>query len=200
MLSGIATVALGIVIVALAAGVVLGPPALRSHADGDGLLASNGRPVPESMSVDPNRSADAWTFGIRLCTVPPDREVDLRDISARNTLGTGFKYLGARVRTFTQTTTHTPIISVAGFPPPPGFVPDQLDPVNGTAVTAACSNGIGQPYTELLVGMGRVGSGRVGDDGGGWQGILIDYTSGGQQYRLSLDHNLLICGRSDPIC
>jgi hypothetical protein len=144
----------------------------RVHSDGAGPLASNGKPVAESMSVDPQRSgSSAWTFGVHLCNLHPEQPVELIGVSPRKSLGAGFRVLGVSVRTFVPSDTDSPIISVATYPPSSVFA-DPLSRITGYLVRAPCATGPSDQYTELLVGLAK-----VGDDGGGWQGINVDLQS-----------------------
>jgi hypothetical protein len=75
--------------------------------------------------------------------------------------------LGAYVREFTPSASHTPIIGMEGVPP---NLPDKLQPAKGFAVTNVCppltNPAPFQPYTELLIGLG---ADPVNTDGGvGW--------------------------------
>jgi hypothetical protein len=63
--------------------------------------------------------------------------------------------------------------------------------VEGYAVDTPCSNGPREAYTELLVGFAL-----ESDDGGGWKGINVTYEVDGRTRTVTLDHDLLICGRS----
>jgi hypothetical protein len=148
------------------------------------------------MSVDPQGSdARAWTFGLRLCIAQGDRPAILRRVAPLTTLGTGFRQVGMGVRTFAPTPQHAPIISVPSYPPPKSEVPDALAPVDGNPVETPCSNGPTEAYTELLIGLAM-----EGDDGGGWKGIKVTYEVDGRTMSVTLDHDLLICGRSNPVC
>jgi hypothetical protein len=183
---------------ALAAGaaflILTQPPAV--HADGAGPLGSLGGPGHESMSVDPQAAETrSWTYGLLLCIAQGDRPATLRRVAPLATLGSGFHELGVGLRTFTPTPDHEPIISVDGYPPPASEVPDALAPAYGYVVETPCSNGPGDPYTELLIGLSK-----DGDDGGGWKGIKVTYEVEGRTRTVTLDHDLLICGRSNPVC
>lgn len=186
--------------VAVASLVLLGlvvltqPPAV--HSDGSGPLGSRGGPGFESMSVDPQGARTrSWTYGVRLCIAQGDGPAILREVGPLTTLGTGFRLLGTGVRTFSRTPEHTPIISVDSYPPAASEVPDALAPVDGYAVDTPCTNDPSAPYTELLVGLAM-----QGDDGGGWKGIKVVYEVHGRTMTVTLDHDLLICGRSNPVC
>ena len=119
----------------------------------------------------------------------------LETVNPMVTVGTGFRSLGTKMRTFTPTSTVTPIISTDGYPPPIDKVPGPLSDVESFAVTTPCSIDPLAPYTELLVGLGRDGS-----DGGGWKGIDVGYVVDGRPRTLEIDHDLLICGASNPVC
>jgi hypothetical protein len=151
-----------------------------SHADGAGPLASSARPGSESMCVDPSVGATEWTFGTRLCVQPGMAAATLRSIAPTKTVGTGWRLLGSGVRTFSPSESHMPIISVDGYPPPAQQVPDPIVPVASYRVTTQCSDDPAAPYTELLLGLAR-----TGNDGGGWQGIEIDYDVDGLSARAS---------------
>jgi hypothetical protein len=192
---GVATIA------AMAAVLILGgvvwltqPPAV--HSDGSGPLGSLGGPGHESMSVNPQGMRErSWTYGLRLCIAQGDDPAILRQVGPLATVGTGFRLVGTGVRTFTPTTDHEPIISVDAYPPPASEVPDALAPIEGYAVDTPCNNDPRAPYTELLVGLAM-----QGDDGGGWKGIKVVYQVDGRTRTVTLDHDLLICGRSNPVC
>jgi hypothetical protein len=198
MTTGRRLVVASLVGLALVVGVIaVGTAALGSqtHADGSGPLGSLGSPGYESMSVDPASGATSWTFGIRLCLAQGTAPAVLTTVSPLATLGSGFRNLGSKIRTFRPTTTETSIISVGGYPPPTDTVPGPLGEVAGYSVTTPCTNGPADPYTELLVGLAREGS-----DGGGWKGIRVEYSVEGRTPVLELDHELLICGDSNPVC
>ena len=189
-----------IVAVAVASLVLIGlvvliqPPAV--HSDGSGPLGSRGGPGFESMSVDPQgRRERSWTYGLRLCIAHGESPAILRQVGPITTIGTGFRVVGTGVRTFTRTPEHTPIISVSSYPPPASVVPDVIAPVDGFTVDTPCTSDPRARYTELLVGLAM-----QGDDGGGWKGIKIAYEVDGRIMAVTLDHNLLICGRSNPVC
>jgi hypothetical protein len=160
------------------------------HADGDGQLASN-EGGHEAMSVDRVPGVTSWTYGLRLCIGSGDAPAILESVSPGVAVGSGFRFLGAGVREWTPTSSHEAIISVAGWPPPASFVPDEIHDIPGFAVSTSCATGPRDPYTELLVGLGLVSA-----DGGGWQGIEVGYHVGGRHRVLLLNHDLLICGAS----
>jgi hypothetical protein len=190
----VAIVAIAIVLIVGAVVWLTQPPAV--HSDGSGPLGSLGGPGHESMSVDPQGLRErSWTYGLRLCIAQGDDPATLQAVGPLTTLGSGFRFVGSGVRTFTPTSAHTPIISVDSYPPPASEVPDALAPVGGYAVETPCSNGPREPYTELLVGLAM-----QGDDGGGWKGIKVVYVVDGRSRAVTLDHDLLICGRSNPVC
>jgi hypothetical protein len=133
---------------------------------------------------------------VRLCLASGTQPAVLSDVAPHATVGFGFVFLGARVREFTyQPLVHSFISSVVGFPPPSTYVPDPLHEVAGSAVTSPCSQPPSGASTELLIGLAK-----VGDGGGGWQGIDVAYSVGAQSYVLFIDQDLLICGTSVPLC
>lgn len=174
--------------VVLAGVVGLGLPT-PVHSDGGGPLGSLGQPVTGGMSVDPSSGDTAWTFGVPLCLASGDTPAVLVDVRPTNVDGDGFRYVGSGVRTFRWTEDEAPLISVGGWPPPAEFVPGTVSPVSGYEVSRPCVHRAGQPYTELLLGFERVGS-----QGGGWRGMYVDYTVGGAERVLEIDHHMLICG------
>ncbi len=100
----------------------------------------------------------------------------LDSVGPAATVGSGFRFLGAHIRQFTYTRTHTPIGSVDGYPP---SLPDTLQPVAGFPVSIPCQRAtFRSTYTEPLIGFGR----GTGIDGGGWHRIV------------TLGYNMLICG------
>jgi hypothetical protein len=143
------------------------------------------------MRVDPASGDTSWTYGVALCLASGTTPATLDAVAPVSTVGTGFRLLGVGVRTFRFTPSHHPIISVSPWPPPPGVVPDEIHPIRGYSVSTPCQHVAGMDYTELLVGLGRVGT-----TGGGWHGIAIDYHVGGDRRVLVLDHDLQICGTS----
>jgi hypothetical protein len=166
------------------------------HEDGEGPLGSIGGPGYEALGVDPTTGATSWAFGVRLCVAVADSEVRLRSVVPTRTIGTGARDLGAFIRTFTLAGNHMSIVGVEGFPPGLPDVPDDLFPVADTVVSSACYGSFGDPYTELLVGLGLADSG-----GGGWNGIDVRYVADGRELILHLNHDLLICGpavEADP--
>lgn len=166
------------------------------HLDGDGTLASMNGPGNESMSIDTTVTGDTrYSFGLRLCIASGADPAVIRGVAPKATVGSGFAHLGSRIRTFQPTDAHTPIISTSGFPPPETMVPDQLDDAIGRSVATSCDSPYLDEYTELLIGMAFTSS-----DGGGWQGMLIDYEVGGHPSILEVDRGLFFCGVSYPVC
>jgi hypothetical protein len=182
--AGLAT--LGVVGLGLALGFVDASP--ERHGDGDGPLVSLHGGF-EAMAVEPVPDVSAWTFGMPLCVDAGTESVTLESVAPSTAVGSGFAVLGTAVREFTLTRQHTPIISVSAWPPPPDQVPDDLESVAGFAVRTPCDAGPSGPYTELLIGLGRIGT-----DGGGWKGIEVGYTAVGRHRVVVLNHNILICG------
>jgi hypothetical protein len=195
--------ALSLPVVVVLAGVLLvvgpgfWPGGSLRHPDGGGPLGSEGAPAPFTKANDPEGGAyNVWTDGIRLCLFSGNEPAVLDSVSPDSTVGSGFNFLGAKVREFeVDWTTHQPIISVFGYPPPKNYVPDPLFDVKGFQVTSLCTQPPTGSYTELLIGFGR-----VGDDGGGWQGIDISYSVAGHPHILVLDDCLLVCGASVTMC
>ena len=182
--AGIGTVAL----VCLAIALWLQGP--ERHADLEGPLGSEGG--YEAMKIDAVASrATSWTYGLRLCIYSGDEPAILESVSPTKSVGSGYRLLGVRLRAFTPTQDHSPIIGVDGWPPPVSEVPDPLEGVSGFAVSTRCEDGPYDPYTELLVGFGLVST-----DGGGWQGIDVAYRIGGRHRVVFLNHDLMICGTS----
>lgn len=176
----------------LAAFAVSATPPER-HLDGAGPLASLNGPGSEMMAVDPTAAGHptSWTYGLRLCLSSGSDPAILESVAPTVSVGTGYRFLGAGIRAFTPTQTHTGVIGVSPWPPPRDVIPDPLSAVTGYAVTTPCSMDPHAPYTELLVGLGL-----QGDDGGGWHGIDIAYSVAGHHRILAVDRDLFICGRS----
>ena len=167
------------------------------HDDGAGVLASNNQIVSVLSAMDPAANSDGtWTFGLRLCqsdlAAPPPVLIAVRP---REVVGTGFRHLGTLRRSFDQTADHTRIISVNGFPPPKDLVPDDLVEAEGTVIDEACHQEYVAPMIEVLVGFER-----VGNSGGGWRGILVDYQVAEGARTLHVDLDWLICGSAVPLC
>jgi hypothetical protein len=167
------------------------------HRDGDGPLAGFDGPVSESMSIDASFDGGReFTYGTRLCHSGDGPAPVIRSIGASATVGSGFAYLGSLVRTFTWTSDHTAIGSVTGFPPPAEFVAPDIpsDPV-GYAVLTPCDATLEEGYTELLVGLAL-----TGPDGGGWEGILVEYEVNDRVRVVEIQRGMKICGISVPDC
>ena len=128
-----------------------------------------------------------------LCLAQGTTPALITNVAPAATIGSGFTSLGAKLRTFTWTNQTTPLMGVFGYPPP-DVPPDTLKDPAGFQVTMSCPEHLvlGQPYTELLVGLGLA----PGDDGGGWHGVLVRYTVGGAEHELEIDNDWFICGTS----
>jgi hypothetical protein len=166
------------------------------HADGQGALASRNQPGSETMAINPKAAepgTTSWTYGLRLCLARPDQPATIESIGPTKSLGAGYRFLGALVRSFTPTATDTPIISTHPYPPPASVVPDVQSSAVGTVIDTPCSDDGQGVYTELLIGLEL-----TGPEGGGWQGIDIGYTAAGQRHVVGLEHDLFICGSALP--
>ncbi len=161
------------------------------HADGAGALASLGHPGYEAMAVDPKAGGSAWTYGLPLCLADLSAPALIQSVGPVRSVGSGFTFFGARLREFSPSRDHMPIISVPGYPPPAAQVPDATVEAVGARVTTVCSAELPSRYTELLIGLGL-----TSDDGGGWKGIEVRYSVDGRSRTLVIDHDLLICGAS----
>jgi hypothetical protein len=106
-----------------------------------------------------------------------------------------FEYLGAVVRTYAPSDADVPIVSVAGFPPPAGPSMRAPEDVAGYVVATPCDASPADRYTELLIGLRRVGS-----EGGGWDGILVTYEADGRAYVLEIERGMYICGTAHNVC
>jgi hypothetical protein len=175
----------------------LGSWAAESHADGAGPLASVNDPAEAlSDAVDPTLShAGSWTFGMRLCIASGASTPVIESVAPHQSVGRGYRFLGALVREFVPSPNDSPIISVDYYPPSPSQVPDTLHDIFGYAVTTLCSLDPNAPYTELLIGLTL-----TSNDGGGWQGVDVAYTIGGRHRILVINNGVLICGDSVPQC
>jgi len=162
----------------------------EAHRDGQGPLGSTGDPHhSEATAFDPVKGGP-WTLGYGLCLAEGTQPAVIDSVGPAATVGSGFRFLGAHIRQFSPTPSHTPILSLDGYPPP---LPDTLRPVAGFSVSVPCQkNGLPSTYTELLIGFGR----GTGTDGGGWRGINVGYLVGGRHRIVTLGYNILICGSS----
>jgi hypothetical protein len=186
------TGAAGVAALVLALSVVLG--STTRHGDGQGPLASLNESGSESMAVDPTRTgATSWTYGIRLCVQSSDVPAVVEGVAPTATVGDGFRMVGLGLREFDPSADHAPIISVDGYPPPRRDVPDTPASVPGFVVRTPCALDPTSRYTELLVGLERIGAA-----GGGWRGLDVTYTADGRRYVLAIEHDLLICGPAIP--
>lgn len=188
-----------LVLVALAAaaivGVRLAAGGAAAEPDGSAALGTGDAPGSSvAYGVDPRRTdATSWTFGLPLC-LRGAGPVTLRSVTPTRTVGSGFRFLGARVRRFTPGPAHEVLGSVTGFPPPAGTVPDPLSPVAGFVVRDACPPAAaGGPYTELLLGFGAAGPG-----GGGWDGLTVGYEQAGGSRSVAIAWTFEICGSDAP--
>lgn len=80
---------------------------------------------------------------------------------------------------------------------PHGLAGHLTDNVAGTKISAPCDQPVQAPYTELLTVM------KLGSKGGWVRESDIDYTYGGEHYRLKVPYDLLGCGtaiKSDQYC
>jgi hypothetical protein len=194
------SVAGAVLIVALIAAAMTTLNVIRGsgpHDDGAGVLASNDQVVSVRSALDPAANPDgSWTFGLRLCQSDPSAPPPvLSAVRPREVVGTGFRHLGTLSRAFDETANHTRIMSVNGFPPPRDLVPDDLLEAEGTVIDVACHQEYEAPMIEVLVGFER-----VGDSGGGWSGILVDYQVADDARTLHVDLDWLICGSAVPVC
>ena len=62
-------------------------------------------------------------------------------------------------------------------------------------IDEACHQEFEAPMVEVLVGFER-----VGDSGGGWSGILVDYMVADDPRTLLVNLEWLICGSAVPLC
>jgi hypothetical protein len=195
MLGAAIVAGLGVIVALIPAR--FGSVAAETHADGAGPLASLNEPGGSlTDAVDPTRShAGSWTFGMRLCIASGVSIPIIDSVAPNQSVGKGYRFLGAVAREFVPNSNDTPIISVDYYPPSSTVVPDTLHDIYGYAVTTPCSLDPGALYTELLIGMTVTNS-----DGGGWQGVDVGYKVGGRHRILVINYGILICGNSVPRC
>lgn len=191
---GAALAALG-----LASFLVLGPLAMPDrHRDGEGALASTNQvDTVITAAVDPSaaarRGVTSWSFGMPLCLARGDQAAIIESIAPGQSVGTGYRFLGARVRTFTTVPGNQGIAGVDGFPPSASVVPDALHEIAGYAVSTPCETAVpGTTITELIVGLAA-----TGPDGGGWKGVDVSYNLDGRHHVLATTYGFLVCGPSD---
>jgi hypothetical protein len=171
---------------------LLGSAAVR-HRDGDGPLISG---VGGTSMAFPAGAVGPWSLGIPLCLTTAGPAI-IDSVAPTRQLGTGARFLGAVIRTFTRSSSDTMIISIHGFPP--AEVPDMLSPAVGAQVSIACGPlGAGDdpsaPITELLVGFTV-----DGNSGGGWEGVDIGYSIGSTHHILEVGETIVRCGSGvDP--
>jgi hypothetical protein len=152
------------------------------HPDNVGPLASTDDPW--SMGLDP-QGETVWSQGIYVCS-RDGKDAVLESVTPTGGFGS-YRYLGARVREFSPSESHSPLFSTIGFPPD---VPDDLLAIEGHDVSAGCSaDDRRHTYTEVLLGIARDG-GR----GGGWTGQEIGYRVGDRRYVLELAFTIAVCG------
>jgi len=165
----------------------------RTLPDGQAELASKDRVGHERLAVDTKgqNPGATWSYGIRLCLAGGEKPIAITGLAPAQSIGNGYTFVGASIRTFQPSPSHTVIIGVQPYPPPASVVPDPLVPAVGATVSTACSNGPTEPYTELIIGLQL-----VGDDGGGWQGVDITYRSVSGAHTVEIGNDLFICGKS----
>jgi hypothetical protein len=145
---------------------------------------------PWNMGLDPATPTNAWTLGVSLCVSDARSDAVIDSITPTDLVGQA-KFLGAKVRQFTPSASDRPIVGVSGYPPD---VPDALLDPAGVIVSGGCSANARQShYTEVLLGIGREGSG-----GGGWRAEEIAYHVGSTKYSATLAFGMVICGPQVP--
>jgi len=162
------------------------------HTNGWGPLGSEGT---ATMGFD--SAAPGWSIGIPLCLAKGQQPAVLDgSVSGASTTGSGLRYLGAVVRQGTPTLGFRVIGAVEGFPPPAPF--NAYHSEKGFAVTTPCQEGpnpsLSVPYTELDLGIARA----PGTNGGGWTGFQVGYDVGWRHHVLTIEGNVVTCGRSVP--
>jgi hypothetical protein len=183
------TVALAICSAAVAC--VAGGP--RRHQDGKGPLgvASSSSETIVAYPVDDQGrpSGGPWSFGgTDLCLETAGGEAVITDVAPRSTTGAAVEHVGSVVRNRYEG--QGALRSLSGFPPSPAT---RFRPALGEVITTPCAANPAEQrgQLELVVGLAHEG------EGGGWTGVSISYTHGGEQYVLDLDTQLIVCGR-DP--
>jgi hypothetical protein len=177
--------AVGLIVVVLVAMLLLRAPGAK-HADGDGILASNGTPDFHNSWGRDARFTGPVTGAIRLCLARGTEPAVIESIGPDRIVGSNWQYLGASVRVFTPSAGHTTIISMDGYPPP---LPDTIQTAVGFGVTTPCGDVGNGPYTELLIGLAP------GDPaGGGWDGIDVTYRVAGVESVLVVRQAFVQCG------
>jgi hypothetical protein len=162
-----------------------------THVDGDGPLGSYGVVTSDAISVDPSIGAPSWSFGVALCHNSGVSKPVVKSVEPTTTIGTGFALAGMGIRRFERSNDNPPIMSTHPWPPPRSQVRQDLHEVSGFRVVSACTDAPVDDYTELFIGLSRVGT-----DGGGWEGLAVHYTVDGRDYILLIDHGMGICGDS----
>lgn len=191
-MAGVGTLVLTLAVVALAIALLqpfgpwLGPRPPIRHEDGHGPLASANGAGWESKWITNEEPSE--TFGYRLCVQDPSVPATIESVQPLQTVGTGFHFLGARVRLIDDHEGSTPIGSVHPFPP---NVTQPLEDAVGAQVSTSCADRV--RYTEIDLGLGRDGLA-----GGGWYGFQITYKAKGQEYVLLLHDVLVLCGPDVP--
>jgi hypothetical protein len=160
----------------------------EQHSDGQGPLASTGDPRHQETTAFDAVKGGPWTLGYQLCLHQGSDPAVIQSVGPVTTVGSGFRFLGASIRQFKPSPSHTPILSLSGYPPQ---LPDSLHPAVGFSVSNRCvAGGLPTTYTELLIGFDH-GSGSTG---GGWHGIKVGYSAGGRHFVVTLGYDIMVCG------
>jgi hypothetical protein len=176
-----------LVVLVLVAVLVLPRASGGRHADGDGILASNGTSGFHNSYGRDRHSTGPVTGAIRLCLQRGTEPAIIESIGPDEVVGSSWRLLGASVRVFTPSEGHSPIISMDGYPP---ALPDTLQPAVGFGVTTPCGDvASGVAYTELLIGLEP-----TDPAGGGWDGIDVTYRVGGTESVLVVGQAFVQCG------
>jgi hypothetical protein len=154
-------------------------------------LGSVGADTAELFAVPVDAIPSAFTFGLPICLTETAGEVSLVGIRPVATIGTGFEYLGARVRSFEPAQGHASVGSARGWPPE-GVSEEELSDLDGFEPSVGCdSRASGGTQTEVLIGLRA-----TGPDGGGWNAVDVTYTVDGRPAVLRVDNEYYVCGES----
>lgn len=183
LLAGLGAVALGGLVLG---GVLVTRSPGGRHADGAGILASNGSPGFHNSWARDAGSTGPVTGAIRLCLQSGTLPAVIESIGPDRVVGSDWRSIGASVRVFTPSSGHTTIISMDRYPP---ALPDALLPAIGFSVATPCGDVGSGPYTELLIGFAP-----TDPAGGGWDGIDVTYRVAGVTYVLVVRQAFVQCG------
>jgi hypothetical protein len=156
------------------------------HLDGEGPVEWVGSPdgftVGIQTSASPNENE--FSFGAMiLCRAAGGENATINSVEPLATIGDGFDFLGAMVRD--ARAPYGGVISSAGFPPE-GANESAYREAVGATIEVQCQTA--SQGLELVIGFEK-----IGDSGGGWEGVDVHYSLGEREYVLEINNLMVLC-------